>query len=303
MRRPELVDPEVWQASKEIALAIADQLSVAAVGQVVMDAVARMVGFDLGSIITTSPGAKWSMVGHVGGWPDNRFLEENFSRFALEMSAAEHRAMARGFSPVDAIFEPRRRQSLAIFREFLRPRGLNQVLCVAWASDDQIWTLGLTRTSRAFSDRAIARLTDLSPHIRAAWRSLAWRSTEDQRTSMSAELDVNGLWGLTGLQGRAMNLVRRGLTNKEVAGLLGISPNTVRNTLVEVFRKVGVSRRSELTFVASAAAGEAKLRRGDLLGAHGGFLDSIMSELASRAPHPPHVRREAGGARGAILHR
>jgi hypothetical protein len=51
-----------------------------------------------------------------------------------------------------------------------------------------------------------------------------------------------------------MALTVRGLTNKEVAGLLGISPNTVRNILGEVFRKVGVSRRSELAFIVGGGA-------------------------------------------------
>ena len=46
-----------------------------------------------------------------------------------------------------------------------------------------------------------------------------------------------------------MALVLRGLTNGEVAGVLGVSPHTVRNTLVEIFKKVDVSRRSELAFI------------------------------------------------------
>jgi DNA-binding CsgD family transcriptional regulator len=215
------------------------------------------------------------------------------------MSTVEHRGMARGFLPVEAIFEPRRRQSLAIFREFLLPRGLNQVVSVAWAAGDQIWTLGVTRTNRAFSDRAIARLNALIPHIRAALRALAWRSPGPQGSELagvSAELGVQNPWGLTSLQARTMNLVIRGLTNKEVAGLLGTSPNTVRNTLVEIFRKVGVSRRSELSFVATVAGGEARLRRGDpSLGAQRVFLDSIVSEMSSRHPaHPRGVRRATG---------
>jgi len=297
MRLREMVDPEVWQASKEIALAVADLSSLADVGQVVMDAVDRMVGIDLGSIVTAIPGWEWSTIGCVGGRSDNQFLRENFSRFSREMTTAEHRALARGFLPVEAIFGPQRRHSLAIFREFLFPRGLNQVVSVAWVADDQIWTLGATRTNRAFSDRAIARLNALLPYIRAAMRAIpGHRVPGSELASVNAELGARSLWGLTSLQARTMNLVIRGLTNKEVAGLLGTSPNTVRNTLVDVFRKVGVSRRSELSFVATAATGEARCRRSvRSLEVQRVFLDSIVSERSSR---PPVLR---GGVAGDDL--
>jgi DNA-binding CsgD family transcriptional regulator len=297
MRRPQLVDGGVWQASKDIALAVADGSSVAEVGQAVMDAIDRMVGIDLGSIITAIPGWEWSTVGHVGGWPDNRFLLENYSRFSEEMSPVEHRGMARGFLPVEAIFEPRRQQSLAIFREFLLPRGLKRVLSVAWVADDQIWTLGVTRTNRIFSDRELARLNALLSHIRAALRALAWRPGGlhgGELAGAHANRGVQNPWGLTTVQARTLNLVIRGLTNKEAAGLLGASPNTVRNTLVEIFRKVGVSRRSELSFAAITAGDAARLRRSEpSLRDPLAFMDSIVSEISSQqdAAHTRRVRR------------
>jgi DNA-binding CsgD family transcriptional regulator len=40
--------------------------------------------------------------------------------------------------------------------------------------------------------------------------------------------------------------LRTGLTNREIGRALGISINTVRNTLARIFEKVGVSTRSEL---------------------------------------------------------
>ena len=44
----------------------------------------------------------------------------------------------------------------------------------------------------------------------------------------------------------------RGLVNREIAAILTVSPNTVRNHLVAVFRKMNVSTRAELVFVASS---------------------------------------------------
>jgi DNA-binding CsgD family transcriptional regulator len=46
-------------------------------------------------------------------------------------------------------------------------------------------------------------------------------------------------------------LVVRGLANREIAALLRVSPNTVRNQLAAVFRKLDVSTRAELVFVAT----------------------------------------------------
>jgi DNA-binding CsgD family transcriptional regulator len=60
---------------------------------------------------------------------------------------------------------------------------------------------------------------------------------------------VTGTLAMNGLTRRERDIVehlRRGLTNREIGLALGISTNTVRNTLARLFDKVGVSTRSEL---------------------------------------------------------
>ena len=60
---------------------------------------------------------------------------------------------------------------------------------------------------------------------------------------------VTGPLAMNGLTRRERDIVehlRRGLTNREIGRALGISTNTVRNTLARLFDKVGVSTRSEL---------------------------------------------------------
>ena len=52
--------------------------------------------------------------------------------------------------------------------------------------------------------------------------------------------------GLTRREREIVEKVRAGLTNREIGRDLGISTNTVRNTLARLFEKVGVSTRSEL---------------------------------------------------------
>jgi DNA-binding CsgD family transcriptional regulator len=52
--------------------------------------------------------------------------------------------------------------------------------------------------------------------------------------------------GLTRREQQIVEHLRAGLTNGEIGRTLGISGNTVRNTLARLFEKVGVSTRSEL---------------------------------------------------------
>lgn len=53
-------------------------------------------------------------------------------------------------------------------------------------------------------------------------------------------------WSLTPRQGTVLLCVARGLTNKAVAGALGISQKTVEHHLTAVFERAGVSNRAEL---------------------------------------------------------
>jgi len=52
--------------------------------------------------------------------------------------------------------------------------------------------------------------------------------------------------GLTRRESEIVQHLRAGLTNRDIGQALGISTNTVRNTLARLFEKVGVSTRSEL---------------------------------------------------------
>ena len=56
---------------------------------------------------------------------------------------------------------------------------------------------------------------------------------------------------LTPRERQVFEHLRSGLTNREIGQLLGISVNTVRNTLARMFEKLGVATRSELVGVLS----------------------------------------------------
>lgn len=237
------VDRAVWTAASDIAEAVNDASCAGQLGQIVMDALHRMVGVDLGSILTVAPGEEWAIAGEIA---DNRPLQRNYWRYTHEMRPDEVQRLSGRFASVLEIFGPRRRETLGVFREFLTPQGLGDVVVRNWFVDGRVYGLGLARQRPTFTERDRARLVALFPHMKAALRAEAWLN--DRRDDHPAAGD-GGAWGLTPAQERTMSLTVRGLTNQEVAGLLGTSPNTVRNTLVEVFKKVGVSRRSELAFI------------------------------------------------------
>lgn len=268
------VDPVVWDASQEIALTLADASCAAELGQVITNTLDRMVGCDLGSILSAMPGQDWSIAGEIS---DNRVLGQNYWRYAGELSDPEVHQMAGRFSIASDLLPLRRREQLAVFREFMTPNGLRDVAVGNWVVDGRLWCVGLARTNPTLTDREIGRLNSILPLVRAALRAAPWLDRADNEGYPG--FGVGGPWGLTPCQERAMSLVLRGLTNKEIASLLGCSPNTVRNTLAEVFKKVGVSRRSELAFAVRIATTDVDPRRArNELRCHRRFMTAIAGK-------------------------
>jgi DNA-binding CsgD family transcriptional regulator len=70
-------------------------------------------------------------------------------------------------------------------------------------------------------------------------------------------------WGLTKREQDVARLVARGFRNGEIASILRLSPNTVRNHIVSTFRKADVSTRAELVFAMTSSdlGGEKRSRQ------------------------------------------
>jgi len=78
---------------------------------------------------------------------------------------------------------------------------------------------------------------------------VGWVETDQGRALVlrrSAVAAVEGLAGLTPRQATAALLASDGLTNQEIADVLGVSIHTVSNHLRAVFRELGVSSREAL---------------------------------------------------------
>jgi DNA-binding NarL/FixJ family response regulator len=63
------------------------------------------------------------------------------------------------------------------------------------------------------------------------------------------------LMRVTPQEQRVVLLVERGLTNPEIAELLGVSRHTIRNQVASVFSKLQVSRRAELVYLLGRVLG------------------------------------------------
>ena len=77
-------------------------------------------------------------------------------------------------------------------------------------------------------------------------RHAAKRPDDNALIYISTETNAEVVYSFAQLQREVARLVARGLTNREIAGLVGSSENTVRNHLVAVYRKLDVSTRAEL---------------------------------------------------------
>jgi len=104
--------------------------------------------------------------------------------------------------------------------------------------------------------RRVRRRVDARPHLRQALDTFddlgasPWAERAHQELRASGETarkrDVSTSAALTPQELQVANLVRRGLSNRDVAAQLFLSPRTIDFHLRNVFTKLGLSSRSEL---------------------------------------------------------
>ncbi len=64
-------------------------------------------------------------------------------------------------------------------------------------------------------------------------------------------VSAKGVPLLTRREEQVASMVIEGLTNQEIAGKLGVSPHTVKNHLLRIYEKLGISSRMELNLYAT----------------------------------------------------
>jgi len=114
-----------------------------------------------------------------------------------------------------------------LYGELLHPFGIEYEMKIAFRSPPWMSRAFMfTREDRQFTDRELELAWLVAPHLEGMYRRLRAAAV------------------LTPREHEVIGLVGQGLTNREIAKTLGISPGTVRAHLEHAFRKLDVGTRS-----------------------------------------------------------
>jgi DNA-binding CsgD family transcriptional regulator len=206
-----------------------------------------LIGFDTAcSVWSSHDGA----VRHVSAieYSDAQLLLD-FPRFMGELSPGELLGFAAERPALDVnIVTPQRRARLAVYRELLDPLGVSLFVTNVWQSRFGVFGFHFARTGplRPFCTDELGRMNQIIPSLKLGQALLASDAREIRALSAADRWIFD--WRLSAREREIAALVARGFRNAEVAALLRISANTVRNHLAAIFRKAEVSTRAELVF-------------------------------------------------------
>jgi len=140
-----------------------------------------------------------------------------------------------------------RQDKLSLYREFLPRFGVSRHAVRGWRTDDRICFVTLARSGpydlRRFMSQTAVILDAVFPVIALGARA---HGRSQEGTPVTAP-EIRAT--LTACESKVVELLERGLTNREIASLLGLSVNTVRNRVASAFKRVGASRRAELVYL------------------------------------------------------
>jgi DNA-binding CsgD family transcriptional regulator len=207
----------------------------------------RFVAADAGGIISVQATGAGDVASNLD---DPLSFGDAVTRLVTEVTPEEVAiALSHSTMRSDVMFSGSRRDELHMFREYMRTRGLTVGVFRLWTTSNALhfYAFAPPRSTdfERFASQAVPLLDQAFPVLALAERLFEQAAIEPLTTELSAQ------FGLTKAEHETLALVIRGLTNPEIAQLQRISPNTVRNRLVAVYRKLGVSTRAEAVFVVS----------------------------------------------------
>ena len=237
----------------ELALSYDDQ---AEFRDGLLDRLDQLIGFDLASLHSGRDPRQASM--RMRGY-DVELVAERLLGYMMELEAGELAAADSDRPLVDTdVLSLKRRERLSLYREQLRPHGVSVMMTTIWRDRNAGFGFHLARCGRGrqFHRHEIDTLEQVLPAIKLAESYVAARAMAADRPATRSFDAWADQVGLTRAERRVAELVVRGLQNREIATLLGVSALTVRNQLGAVFRKAEVTNRSELAFVCASAHGD-----------------------------------------------
>ncbi|MBI4510405.1 MAG: hypothetical protein HY698_12280 [Deltaproteobacteria bacterium] len=177
-----------------------------------------------------------------------RFVSRSRS-YGDELDKGRRTAMRNGGVYIDTeVFSPTERKSLAFYRDIIQPQGIGSQLALYLMLRRRMF--GVVHLCRrmgrpGFREMDLSVLRPMLPILvtshAAVMAAEGLRACGQQQGPMECTLA-----SLSGREREVAHYVAHGLSNKEIASFLGTSPNTVRNQLVRIFEKLGVSSRAEL---------------------------------------------------------
>jgi DNA-binding CsgD family transcriptional regulator len=145
-------------------------------------------------------------------------------------------------------------RQLMFYTDFQQPYGVNdQLLCVTPIGNQQGTVLAFNRARLGFSRRNRAIVDLVTPHLTQAVtrrRRVASLSAAVRRLGHQADqIDQAGprLSLLTSREREVVEYLVSGITDREIARSLAISPRTVHKHLENVYSKLGIGNRTSLT--------------------------------------------------------
>jgi len=142
-----------------------------------------------------------------------------------------------------------RRDRLLLYREFLPAIGVKTHVIRCWQDRGSHHWVTLARSGPCDQRRFLVRAATM---IDAAFPVLALGARAVTLATEGAtvrDAGISNVFGFSIGEARVVALLERGLTNREISALLGISFNTVRNQIASAFRRAGASTRSELVYL------------------------------------------------------
>lgn len=164
-------------------------------------------------------------------------FEEGWARRGTNPIGAFTRHPAHGPVRLSAVVSARRLRASPWHRYYLQPLGIRDQLKVwLWSSPDAAACVSLDRYGSDFADRDVAVLAVLQQHL-AAMRESLMTVPRSAAKRLGQPLTVR--------EAQVLSWVARGATNREIAGILVISPATVGKHLEHAYEKLGVRNRVE----------------------------------------------------------
>lgn len=243
-------DITVIRRMADIADVIRTARSRTAFRQEILGYLRGSVGCDAGTLMSCSPDGQ--MI--VGGLDDNeKLVAGNLQRWMSDVPVLQVRACFERTQSDRHLFSVAYRSRASMYVEHLIPLRTREFITRLWLGPSGIFGINLALRGRVgrFRERDIALVDALLPVI-AAGETFHGSSAEPASVESGYLFDQ----ALSQREVDVALFVQRGLRNKEIAALLGLSANRVRNLLASVFRKVGASTRAELSYLLSRSAAQ-----------------------------------------------